>query len=170
MLIPPVADFLFHSLPEFDYVIGNPPYVPITGLSLEERRRYRANYATAVERFDLYLLFFERSLKLLAPNGRLCLITPEKFEYVHSATPLRRLLGNYAVEEVDHVPEDTFPGLVTYPTITTVVGRPPAKGYETHITLRDRKTVKVQLPKDGSSWNPVINQSGTSEPSAFTLK
>jgi hypothetical protein len=164
------ADFLFHSFPEFDYVIGNPPYVPITGLSLEERRRYRANYATAVERFDLYLLFFERSLKLLAPNGRLCFITPEKFEYVHSATPLRRLLANYTVEEVDHVSEDTFPGLVTYPTITTVVGRSPARGYETHFALRDRKTVKVRLPKDGSSWNPVINQAGPSEPPEFTLQ
>lgn len=164
------ADFLFHTLPRFDYVIGNPPYVPITGLSLEERRRYRSNYVTAVERFDLYLLFFERSLKLLAPNGRLCFITPEKFEYVHSATPLRRLLGNYTIEEVDHVSEDTFPGLVTYPTITTVVGALPGRGYLTRIALRDGKTIKVRLPKDGSSWNPTINQSESPRASGVTLQ
>ena len=164
------ADFLFHALPKFDYVIGNPPYVPITGLSPEERRRYRANYVTAVERFDLYLLFFERALKLLAPKGRLCFITPEKFEYVHSATPLRRLLGGFTVEEVNHVSEDTFPGLVTYPTITTVVGSPPAKESQTRVALRDGKTVRARLPRDGSSWNPVINQIEPSEPSGLTLQ
>lgn len=165
-----LADFLLHPLQQVDFVVGNPPYVPITGLSEDERRRYRAGYATAVERFDLYLLFFERSLKLLAPNGRLSLITPEKFEYVHSAAPLRRMLGNYMVEEVDHVSEDTFPRLVTYPTITTLTNQVPSRSHTTLVKTRDGKTVRVRLPIDGSSWNPAINETPTLVTSEFTLE
>ena len=45
---------------QFECVVGNPPYVPIERLDGDEKRRYRAEFATAIERFDLYLLFFER--------------------------------------------------------------------------------------------------------------
>ena len=152
-----VGDFLQLTLPKVDFVIGNPPYVPIDGLSLEERATYRGRFATAVERFDLYLLFFERALQLLKPKGRLCFITPEKFEYVHTATPLRKLLLKYSVEEIEHVNEDTFPGLVTYPTITTLTNEVPVSGGRTLVKFRDGSCRTVSLPGDGSSWNPVFH-------------
>jgi len=77
---------------EFEYIVGNPPYVPIEGLDEDEKTRYKAAFDTAIGRFDLYLLFFERSLALLAENGVLSFVTPEKYEYVDTAAPLRRLL------------------------------------------------------------------------------
>ncbi len=90
----------------------------ITGLSQAEKQQYRAGFATARGRFDLYMLFFEQALAGLAPGGRLVFITPEKYLYVDSAGPLRRLLASHQVEAIDLVPEDTFGELVTYPTIT----------------------------------------------------
>jgi len=66
-----LRDYLISDARKFRYVIGNPPYVPITKLSEEEKHRYRNSYATARGRFDLYLLFFEQGLKNLADNGRL---------------------------------------------------------------------------------------------------
>lgn len=150
-------DFLLPDDSRYDFIIGNPPYVPITGLDEAERTRYRKQYSTAVERFDLYLLFFEQCLRQLAPEGRLCLITPEKFEYTHSAQPLRRLLANRALVEVHHLDEETFPGLVTYPTVTTLVNRAPVRGERTEVIRRDGATLRVRLPVDGSSWAPVIN-------------
>lgn len=155
------GDFLQVDLPKADFVIGNPPYVPIDGLTLEERATYRGRFVTAVERFDLYLLFFERALKLLKPGGRLCFITPEKFEYVHTATPLRKLLARFSVEEIEHVNEDTFPGLVTYPTITTLTNHAPSHSGRTMARLRDGTSRSVSLPKDGSSWNPVFHGLGS---------
>jgi adenine-specific DNA-methyltransferase len=153
------ADFLTLDLPKFRYIIGNPPYVPITGISTEERNRYRPIFAGAVERFDLYTLFFERSLRLLAPGGRLCLITPEKFEYVHSAEPLRRILAGFTVESVDHLDESTFPGLVTYPTVTIVRNDAPSPETRTNVTFRTGRQRQVALPRDGSPWTPVLNPS-----------
>lgn len=139
----------------FEYIVGNPPYVPIEGLSEEEKKRYRAEFTTAVGRFDLYLLFFERALELLASGGRLSFVTPEKFEYVDTATSLRRLLtaADVRVEVIEHVAEDSFTGFITFPCITTVrrvendqVPR------ETSVTLRDGSTHTTVLPADGDSW------------------
>ncbi len=78
-------DFLASDERRFDYVIGNPPYVPITELTEEQKEHYRALYDTAKRRFDLYLLFWEQTLRVLQPGGRLVLITPEKFIYVDTA-------------------------------------------------------------------------------------
>lgn len=151
-----LGNFLSDAFPRFDYVIGNPPYVPITGLSEQERTEYRATFTTAVERFDLYFLFLERSVGLLRDGGRLCMIIPEKFEYVHSAAPLRRILGRCSIEEIDHLPEDTFPDLVTYPTILTLVKRPSNSRRKTLVKMRDGTSVRAKLPTDGLPWSSSI--------------
>jgi adenine-specific DNA-methyltransferase len=162
-------EFLQQRQARFDYVVGNPPYVPITGLSVEERTRYRHGYRTAIGRFDLYLLFFEQALKLLKPEGRLVFVTPEKFLYVQAAAPLRRELTRVAVEEIELVAEATFGELVTYPTITTISASSP--GGETRIVLRDGTSRNVRLGSE-SSWLPLMNgtsadSSGPRLPDAF---
>lgn len=145
-------DFLSSSLGPFDFIMGNPPYVRIEGLSEAEKRRYRDSFSTAVGRFDLYLLFFEQSLRQLARGGRLVLVTPEKFEYVETAAPLRRLLSERRLVELIHVPEDSFPELVTYPTITVVDNAAPAPLHETLAAFRDGAKRRVRLPANGQSW------------------
>lgn len=149
-------DFLAPDGRRFDYVIGNPPYVPITELTEEEKERYRAlKYKTAKRRFDLYLLFWEQALRVLQPGGRLVLITPEKFLYVETAGPLRELLASREVEEIHLLEEDTFGELVTYPTITVV------SNYEgpsqTRVVTRDGLTLRVSLPQTSESWLPFLN-------------
>lgn len=139
----------------YDFIVGNPPYVPITELSEREKQRYRERFETATGRFDLYLLFFEQALKLLNPAGRLVFITPEKFLYVETAQALRRILARKNVEEIRLINEATFAELVTYPTITTIsneVSRPSS----TLAILRDGSEVEIVPPVDGSSWLPLI--------------
>ncbi len=155
------VDYLSREHGSADFVIGNPPYVPITELTDAEKARYRARFASAVGRFDLYMLFLEQSLRNLKPNGRLCFITPEKFEYVASAGPLRRLLTAQTVREIHHVDEETFPGLVTYPTITTIVKRPAGPVSRTRVIGRSGTIVDVELPRNGSPWNGEMNGGGT---------
>ncbi|WP_276270909.1 Eco57I restriction-modification methylase domain-containing protein [Haloarcula litorea] len=155
------ADFLdlnTDDIGQFDYVIGNPPYVPIEGLSEAEKRQYKNNFKTAEQRFDLYILFFEQSLDLLAPDGRLVFITPEKFEYTHTTSELRRLMASYHVERIEHVPENAFSGKVTYPCITTIHDRDAT---ETRVVRRDATEDDVELPRDGSSWASYVRSGDT---------
>jgi hypothetical protein len=162
------ADVLGPEIAEeesFEYVLGNPPYVPIEGLSEEEKARYRSTFRVAKGRFDLYLLFFERALSLLAPGGRLVFVTPEKWEYVETAQPLRRLVtdrgpgsANYHVEEINHLNEDAFPHLTAYPSVTTIrrIGNEAASERATRIRTRDGTTHQVELPSGGESWAAAV--------------
>lgn len=152
------ADFLSPSSERFDFVIGNPPYVAITGLSPAERLRYRRDYETATGRFDLYTLFFEQALGLLAESGRLVFVTPEKYLYVDSTASLRGLLTAFDLRELHFVPEDSFDGLVTYPTITTVDHR-TSRG-RVRVRLRDGTSREVQVPESGDSWLPAVMGAG----------
>jgi adenine-specific DNA-methyltransferase len=147
-------DFLKKRPGRFDFIIGNPPYVPITGLSEKEKSDYRQRFVTAVERFDLYLLFFEQALSCLQLCGRLVFITPEKFIYVSTAAPLRRLLAKREVEEIRFIDESAFANLLTYPTITLVSETIPTD--RTLVTLRDGRKVSIDLSADGKSWLPLI--------------
>lgn len=148
------CDFLLSSCGTFDYVIGNPPYVAITSLSDVERAQYRRSYLTASGRFDLYLLFFEQALRLLKPHGRLVFITPEKYLYVETAAPLRRLLSDRSVEELHFLDEETFAGLVTYPLVTTVNGN--ASAVHTRVIDRDGAARRIRPLTGQASWMPSV--------------
>lgn len=147
------TDFLRPLDERFTHIVGNPPYVSITAINVAERDAYRRVYATAKGRFDLYLLFFEQALKLLAPLGRLVFITPEKFLYVDTAAPLQDLLSQHHVDELHFADEETFGELVTYPLISTVTNW---RGQRlTKITHRDGTKASVLLAGK-SSWLPTI--------------
>jgi len=147
------ADFLQPAHEQFDYIIGNPPYVAITGLDRDERNRYREAYETAIGRFDLYALFFEQALRLLRPDGRLVFISPEKFLYVETARPLRELLLRHGVEELHFVAEATFGDKVTYPLITTVGAAVETES--TRLIRRDGSVGSIDL-STANSWQPVV--------------
>lgn len=160
-------DFLLEEFGVYNFVICNPPYVRIEKISESERKIYRKKFKTAKNRFDLYILFFEKALKCLAPSARLVFITPEKYEYTLTTKPLRKLLANYHVVEIQHLDEDAFRGLVTYPTITTVDNEIWG---ETQVIHRDGSTATLMLPSDGSPWNPAIRGETELYEKKLTLK
>lgn len=88
-------DFLLTLLRgEFDFVVGNPPYVRqerIPGVLLEE---YRRRYKTIYDRADLYIPFFERGLRVLAPAGRLAFICANRWLKNKYGGPLRELASS----------------------------------------------------------------------------
>jgi hypothetical protein len=98
---------------------------------------------------DLYFLFFEHSLNLLKKGGILSFVTPEKWTYVESATPLRRLLSKFHIEEIEHVRADAFEERITYPAITTIRKAAPSA---TNVKLRNGDAYTTKLPATGESW------------------
>ena len=61
-----------------DFVIGNPPYVRVHNLE-GDFARVKAYHFCSGGMTDLYLLFYELGLRMLAPGGRLCYIAPSSW-------------------------------------------------------------------------------------------
>lgn len=138
----------------FRYVVGNPPYVSLARISERERAVYRARFAAARGRFDLYMLFFERALEDLMAGGYLVFVTPEKFAYVASASPLRRKLSEFDIKSVEFIAEASFPDRTTYPLITALQKR--ALKRPTVVLHRDGSKRSVDFGGDGGSWLPAM--------------
>jgi SAM-dependent methyltransferase len=152
------GDFLRGDPGAYDFVLSNPPYVAITELAEDAKARYRDRFATATGRFDLYLLFWEQALGALRPGGRLVFITPEKYLTVESARSLRCLLARADVQTIRMLPEDTFEGLTTYPTVTVVQNTTPQGSARLH--LRDDTCREVPFSEGGDSLAPHMYAEG----------
>lgn len=78
--------------PEYDLVVGNPPYGRIT-LTVEQRRRYtRSLYGHA----NLYGVFTDIALRWARPNGLVAYLTPTSFLAGQYYAALRGLLAKEA--------------------------------------------------------------------------
>ena len=97
-------EYMFGVAEGFDVVIGNPPYIQLQKDGGKLGQRYQgAGFATFARTGDIYQLFYERGVRLLAPeSGLLAYITSNswlKAEYgqstrrwfAESHTPLRLL-------------------------------------------------------------------------------
>ena len=87
---------VFHrpKKPGLDLIVGNPPYVLLQNLG-EKAAPYLAaakHYICAQYKIDLYHLFIEAGLRLLASNGILGYITPNTFLKNKHCRNLRELL------------------------------------------------------------------------------
>lgn len=71
-------DLMFGISEGFDVVIGNPPYVNVEKVD-QKIKDIISNFITAFQKYDLYVLFYEKGLSLLNKNGVLSYITSNKF-------------------------------------------------------------------------------------------
>ncbi len=88
-----------------DYVVGNPPYIRLQNMSVEHRDFVKKNYVSATGRFDIFTCFLEKSDKLLNEDGKMCLITSNKYltanygvgvrEYLSQTGHVRKLVDLY---------------------------------------------------------------------------
>lgn len=88
-----------------DLVVGNPPYVRPQHLDKAVRDRVWADYATAVDKCDLYAPFLERMLQL-AP--RLAVVVADTWLCMASFSALRVHLEGHPVDLVARVTDDAF--------------------------------------------------------------
>ena len=83
---------VFHEKKGFDVLLENPPYVRVDDLDSSLKARYKSVYKTAVGKYDLYYLFFEKSFLISNPKGACVFISPNKFCAADSASTLRGTL------------------------------------------------------------------------------
>ena len=132
----------------FDIIVGNPPYVRIQSIDRSEANYYRKNYDAAYSSFDLYVIFFEKALRLLRPGGRLGFITSGKFLKNVYGKKLRQLLRKQATIEqiVDLSATQVFAEATTYPII--IVFRKDTEEQDIAYTAIAHQTAPGTQPPD----------------------
>ena len=117
-------DFLLCGLNgEFDFVVGNPPYVRQERIPEALLREYRARFRTMFDRADIYIAFYERALDLLAPGGRLGFICANRWLKNKYGGPLRaKIVSGFTLQHyIDMEGIDAFHSeVIAYPAITVI--------------------------------------------------
>jgi hypothetical protein len=91
----------------FDVVIGNPPYVRADAQDADYQRQRElmeriGEYQTLYEKWDLFIAFIERSLKLLGKGGMFSYIISNSFNTSKFADKSKKfILENYHLKQID---------------------------------------------------------------------
>ncbi|MFZ0267719.1 Eco57I restriction-modification methylase domain-containing protein [Caulobacter sp.] len=121
----------------FDIVLGNPPYVSIQTVRavdpevadyLQGHRGDDTYVSAQTGNFDLYLPFFEKGLRMLAPGGRMGYIAPSLWTINQHGEGLRRLVqrGRHLERWVDFKAHQIFADATTY-TALQIFRREPVE-------------------------------------------
>lgn len=105
----------------FDIVIGNPPYVNVEGISVEDKKIYKDTFTCFEKRADLFSLFLEMALtKLASASAVVTYIIPSIIHSNLSYKKLRNLfLDNKWLSEVCYTGGKVFHA----PTVDTTILR-----------------------------------------------
>lgn len=118
------GDFLLAAMDtDFDFVVGNPPYLRQEMIPAPLLAEYRRRYETMYDRADLYIPFLERSLLALAKGGSLGFICADRWTKNRYGGPLRRLVAEqfHLKIYVDMVDTPAFHSeVIAYPAITVI--------------------------------------------------
>lgn len=154
----------------FDVVIGNPPYVRNETLPKNEKVHFMTTFISAKGKFDIYLVFIEKAIRLLNEEGLLGFIVPSKFMAADYGFKLREFLLEHGkilqIIDVSQLP--VFENVATYPcilifqkTIAKNVSRHKiqiATGINSKRDLQDlrKKVVKINQSKYGQNKKKIF--------------
>lgn len=170
------GDYLLESLEgEFDFVVGNPPYVRQELIPAPLLSEYRSRYLTMYDRADIYIPFIERSLSLLSVNGTLGFICSDRWMKNRYGGPLRGFVAErfHLKAYVDMVNVQAFRTEVTaYPAITIISREAPGPTRIAHRPSIDRAALSSltallrvpALPKDTCEVRELAGVANGTEP------
>jgi len=106
---------------KFDFIVGNPPYIRIQHLDLDQRQFIQNNYNFCKSgSTDIYIAFFELCLNLLSENGICGLITPNTFIFTETARQMRQYftVNKNLIQITNYGDIQLFENATTYSAIT----------------------------------------------------
>lgn len=170
------GDFLLAALEgQFDFVVGNPPYVRQELIPTPLLAEYRVRYQTMYDRADIYIPFIERSLSVLANGGSMGFICADRWMKNRYGGPLRSLVADqfHLKIYVDMVDTPAFHSdVIAYPAITIISKETPGATRIAHRPSIDRATLAIlagalrvqNLPKEAGPVRELARVTNGSEP------
>ncbi|HMK45215.1 MAG TPA: N-6 DNA methylase [Methanocella sp.] len=124
----------------FDYILGNPPYLEAKKMPAQTKAICKSSFPELKGAFDLYMAFICQCNRLVADNGKIHLILPDKFTVANYAKRMREYLLDHTtlLEVTDLSGMDIFSRATVYPLLLYYQNRPPEKGHHvrTRISVR----------------------------------
>ncbi len=110
-----------YSLPLFDFIVGNPPYIRIQHLELPVRKFIQKHFHFCKKgSTDIFIAFFELAIHLLHPKGKCGFITPNTYFYTETAQSIRHFFQTHQniIQITNYNDIQIFPNKSTYTAIT----------------------------------------------------
>lgn len=109
-------EWMFQLAEGFDICIGNPPYVRQE--AIKDQKEALKHYECASGTADLYVYFYERSIKLLKPGGAFTFITSNKWFRAKYGEKLRGwMVRNTRIHSIIDFGDAEVFDAIAYPTI-----------------------------------------------------
>lgn len=104
------ADYLRWNAPcDFQYIIGNPPYITYSELKEQEQQYVKATFRTCVKgKFDYCYAFIEKSINLLSRDGKMSYLIPSSIFKTVFGLNLRNFMRPYIATIKDYTQEKVF--------------------------------------------------------------
>lgn len=93
----------------FDYVVGNPPYITYADIKEADRAYLRNSFSSCkYGKFDYCYAFIEKSIKCLKSEGQMSYLVPSSIFKTVFGSELRQLMLPYIIEIKDFTQEKIF--------------------------------------------------------------
>lgn len=127
------TDFLTERIPDVDIVVGNPPYIRYEQIPQDQLSNYKQLFPTFHYRADLYILFFEKTLRSLLPGGKHCFICSNRWLKNEYGKKLRAWIAkSFRLETIlslEKAPDAFQEEVLAYPAITLISNASPATSF-----------------------------------------
>ena len=131
----------------FDCIIGNPPWGANIDAILDYLNEYYPNSTVGFK--DTYKCFFDKSIQLLKPKGKLGYITPNSFYFNPLFKDLRKLLNSYQIDSMINLGERVFEN-VEAPSAITIITK-------SNISNKKINTMDLSFSKSNKEKENLIN-------------
>ena len=94
---------------KFDFIVGNPPYITYTKLSVDDRKYLKNNFnACKVGKFDYCYAFIEKSIDSLSEKGKMSYLIPSSIFKTVFGKNLREYMKPYICQIIDYTKDKIF--------------------------------------------------------------
>jgi adenine-specific DNA-methyltransferase len=155
----------FDSKQKFDLIVGNPPYIRIQHLPVEQRKYIQDIYTFCRSgSTDAYIAFFQMATSILKKNGLCGFITPNSYITSETGRPLRAYFSNsqYLKQITNYGSIRIFGNTGTYAAIT-IFGLKAAPGFKYELCTADTADEYRMIPfseiEGQKKWHLFIKES-----------
>lgn len=147
------TDYLQHvSKREYDFIVGNPPYIDYRDLNSDVRIDLRSRFNTCKKgKFDYCYPFIEKSITELADFGKMCYIVPNSiFKNVFSSD-LREFLKS-DITDIIKVSNAAFESKPLVSPVIFITEKGSSRNWLNYLPTIDSKPVKIFKSELGDKW------------------